>query len=654
MAVGSELPPGGARDARPPSGARRRLSGKRQVAGLAIVAVVGLALVGWLAARQIRSPAQVAADTAAPKPSPITAPVVRRTLSTEVIVRGTVRYGAPQAVVLGTSKIKQGGSDVVTRAPVRRARLAAGQLAMAVDGRPVFVLPGAIPMHRDLGPGDAGPDVLQLERALRGFGFSPGAVDGRYDSGTEGAVSSFYLRQGWDPFGPTDAQLDQLQTAEAAAAAARDAHLQALSSIDQARQAPTPADIAQARIDAVTAADALDTARLAVRAAEDKKRSAVMLAASAPAAKDAVGAGARRDQALADADVAAKRAALTIAVDATQVARMKADETPLDAAPSERTAAADAVREAQDAEAQARADLDAAAATAAAVRAEGPSAVRKASDDLVQAQRDVRIAREELHRARVGARTARMQAHLAVGRLHLLRAPTHVGAMRAVARSAAQEERRTRAEVARLARAGGVQVPADEVLFFPALPLRVDAVRAKRGSQVSGTAMTVTNSRLAVDSSLAAGDARLVRPGNRVLIEEQELGIKLRGTVSRVADTPGTNKVDPSRFSFQVIPESGPVSLVGASVKLTIAVRSTKGRVMAVPASALSLGGDGNARLQVRRGGRAVLVTVAPGLAANGLVEVRAIGGARLRPGDLVAVGSRGGGRGGTRPGSGP
>ncbi len=653
MAVGSELPPGGAQDARPPSGARRRLSGKRQVAGLAIVAVVALALVGWLAARQIRSPAQVAADTAAPKASPITAPVVRRTLSTEVIVRGTVRYGAPQAVVLGTSKIKQGGSDVVTRAPVRRARLAAGQLAMAVDGRPVFVLPGAIPMHRDLGPGDAGPDVLQLERALRGFGFSPGAVDGRYDSGTEGAVSSFYLRRGWDPFGPTDAQLDQLHTAEAAAAAARDAHLQALSAIDQARQAPTAADIAQARIDAVTAADALDTARLAVRAAEDKKRSAVMLAASAPAAKDAVGAGARRDQALADADVAAKRAALTIAVDATQVARMKADETPLDAAPSERTAAADAVREAQDAEAQARADLDAAVATAAAVRAEGPSAVRKASDDLVQAQRDVRIAREELHRARVGARTARTQAHLAVERLHLLREPTDVGAMRAVARSAAEEEGRTRSEVARLARAGGVQVPADEVLFFPALPLRVDAVRAKRGSQVSGTAMTVTNSRLAVDSSLAPGDARLVRPGNRALIEEQELGVKLRGTVSRVADTPGTNKVDPSRFSFQVIPEAGPVSLVGASVKLTIAVKSTKGRVMAVPASALSLGGDGNARLQVRRGGRAVLVTVAPGLAADGLVEVRAIGGDRLRPGELVAVGSRGG-RGGTRPGVGP
>ena len=90
-------------------------------------------------------------------------------------------------------------------------------------------------------------------------------------------------------------------------------------------------------------------------------------------------------------------------------------------------------------------------------------------------------------------------------------------------------------------------------------------------------------------------------------------------------------------------------------MKLTIAVKSTKGRVLAVPASALSLGGNGNARLQVRRGGRVVLVTVAPGLAADGLVEVRPVGRPRLRPGDLVVVGSREGrGRALAQRGSGP
>jgi len=130
-----------------------------------------------------------------------------------------------------------------------------------------------------------------------------------------------------------------------------------------------------------------------------------------------------------------------------------------------------------------------------------------------------------------------------------------------------------------------------------------------------------------------------------VTVEEQDLGIKTRGTVTEVASTPGTNRVDPSRFYLEVTPATGPVSLVGASVKLTIAVKSTAGAVLAVPVSALSLGADGNARVQVRRAGRTELVTVVPGLAAKGLVEVRPVGAARLARGDLVVVGSTAGGR---------
>src|SRR4051812_16670961 len=160
---------------------------------LALGLLVAITLVGWIGARQIRSPAQVAADTAPPRPSPITIPVVRRTLAAKVIVRGTVRFGAPQAVVLATPQLKQGGTlgDIVTRAPRARTKLGLGSVAMLVDGRPVFVLPGAIPMHRDLRPGDRGPDVLQLERALRRLGLSPGAIDGRYDTATAAAVASF-------------------------------------------------------------------------------------------------------------------------------------------------------------------------------------------------------------------------------------------------------------------------------------------------------------------------------------------------------------------------------------------------------------------------------------------------------------------------------
>lgn len=618
-----------------------RAVGKTQTAALALLVVVGLAVVGWIAARQIRSPAEVAASTAPPTPSAITVPVVRRTLSTQVIVRGTVRYGAPQEVDLGSSAVKQGSSDIVTRPPRRNARLRAGDVAMVVDGRPVFVLPGSVPMHRDLHRGLAGPDVRELERALAGMGYNPGAVDGRFDAGTARAVSSFYLRQGWDPFGPTELQLDQLRTAAAAAAAARDARLQALASVEQARRTPTSAEVAQARLDAVTARDAYDTAVLGLASARVKLASARALAKSAPTGEGVALAEAKRDKAAADADVVDKRGALAAAANAERLAQVRFNEVPRDAPQSDREAAAAAVREAADGIRRAQAQLDAAIAAADTIVTTGFAAVGKAHQDADQAARDVRSARSELDRAKLGVRSARKLASLSALRARLMMVPQDTRAMHALVTSAAQEAQRTAAEVSRLAMQAGVQVPANEMLFFRALPLRVDAVKAKFGTVVTGRVMTVTNARLAVDSSLSIQDAGLVRPGNRVVIDAQDLGIKTIGTVTLVAGKPGTNKVDPSRVYMEVTPATGPVSLVGASVKLTISVKSTKGAVMAVPVSSLSVGGDGNTRVRLRRAGRTQLVNVVPGLAAGGLVEVRPETSDVFRPGDLVVVGSR-------------
>jgi hypothetical protein len=614
--------------------------GNRRIAAIAVAAMIGLALVGWIAAQQIRSPAQVAADTAAPKPSAITVPIVRRTLSTTVIVRGTVRYGAARPAVLGTSKVKQ-GSDIVTRAPLRRAELGVGSVAMTVDGRPVFVLPGAIPMSRDMHRGLQGPDVLQLERALARLGFPPGPVDGRYDAATEAAVSSFYLRSGFDPFGPTDVQLDQLRTAEAAAATARDAHLQALNTIEQAKTA-TPAEVEQARVDAVAARDALDTAKLALTTAEGRVATTRSTAATAQQAVAVAVANGKRDEAQADADVAVKRAALDGAIDDAKVAHIKVFDVPLDAPPSDREAASAAARAADEAVPRAQAELNAAVATAAAAKAGSPDALRKARTDATTASNDARVALGELRRARRGVRIARSASRIASQRIGILKAPGDTQAMHSIAASALAEERRTRAEVARLNAQTSVQVPANEILFFPTLPLRVDTVKAKRGSAVSGSVMNVTSSRLTVDSSLDVSAVKLVHPGNRVTIDDQDLNIKTTGRVSQVADTPGTNRVDPSRFYFAVAPSTGVRALVGASVRLTISVRSTKGRVLAVPPNALSVGGDGDSRVQVRRGRRTEIVKVVPGLAAGGLVEVRPTDSETLAPGELVIVGSRG------------
>jgi peptidoglycan hydrolase-like protein with peptidoglycan-binding domain len=604
-----------------------RASQKRRAALIALAVIVVLAVVGWAAARQIRSPAQIAADAEQPAASPVTVPVERRTLSTKVIVRGTVRFGGRRNVELATSSLEQ-GSDIVTDPARLRDRLEPGDVALSVDGRPVFVLPGAVSMHRDLRRGSRGEDVRQLEAALARLGHAPGPVDGLFDAATQGAVSSFYIARTFEPAGATDAQVEQLRTAEAEAATARDAHLQAVDAVEQGR------------IDATTAVDELHTAKLGVSAAKARLRTAQKLAAAAVGAEKVAESNNKRDQAAADAEVAVKQVALDLAVDEERLSVLRRNDVPLDAPPSERETAVAAVDAARRAVLQARAELAAAVAAADAVRAGAPAAVRQAGSEAANLATDVRLAAAELRRAKRGVRVARMKTRVQNVRVGDLTAQD-TGTLEAIAGAAGEEARRTRAVVARLSTEAGIRVPADELIFLPDLPVRVDEVKSKRGDSLAGPVMTVTSSRVVVDSSLGVSDAKLVRIGDRVTIEEQELGIRAKGRVAELDSTPGTRKVDPNRFYFSVVPTSPVLALVGASVRLTIEVKSTRGDVLAVPVSALSVGGDGSSRVQVRRGGRTELLEVVPGLAAEGYVEVQPTGEERLNTGELVVVGDR-------------
>lgn len=700
---------------------------------IGLVGVVALAAAGWVAARGIRSPAQVAAEVAPPRPSLIAVPVERRRLATEVIVRGTVRYGAPQSVTLPTSALK-GGSELVSLAPVANARLREGSVAFSVSGRPVFVLRGDLPANRDLGPGAEGPDVMQLERALARLGFDPGAVDGRYDGATGAAVAAWYRKAGWTPFGPTAAQDDQLRAARTAAATARDAVLQTRLALQAAARGASRADVNQARLDAVTAADGINSALLAIAAGRAQVDAALEAGRKATGAGRVAGISSGRDVAVAMADAVAKQAALNTAIDAQAEAQRRVDQPPADTLPAERDALATALRQAVDtvatarssvlaatsalaaanaaaasavgpvAIAQARADVataeaalvskqtalsaaidaqveaqrradqpavstqpardaalqaalrqatdavdvartayEAASAAADAARAAAPSLALQAQADARAAARDARLATAQVERARRSLATSRRQAALARMRVAILTSRADTRLQRQIVSAAQSESRRADAEVGRLAARTGVQVPAGEVLFFPLLPLRVDSVSARRGESVSGAVMTVSNSRIAIDSSLSINDARLVRVGMSVAIEEQDLRIKLTGRVSRIGSKPGTVATDPQRVYFEVTPVGAPPSLVGASVRLAIAVSSTRGAVLAVPVSALSVVADGTSRVQVDRGGgRTAFVTVVPGLAAQGLVEVRPVG-ARLLAGDRVVVGAAAG-----------
>jgi len=260
------------------------------VLGLVVVASVG----SWIAGTRIQSPAEAAARTAPPTPSPILVPVEARVLTANVVTRGTARFGSPQSISIVPSPLKP-DAGVIATLPERDAPIQEGDVLLTASGRPVFVLHGAIPIYRDLIPGIAGEDVRQLKSGLLRLGFDPGPVDGMFDAQTSQAVAEWYASAGFEPFGPTAEQLanlraledelavvqnDQLTANDAAAAApltVEAARAQAAYELETADSfAKTAAQLAgevaiQAALDAQAAAEreALRLTELAARLAAD-------------------------------------------------------------------------------------------------------------------------------------------------------------------------------------------------------------------------------------------------------------------------------------------------------------------------------------------------------------------------------------------------
>jgi hypothetical protein len=381
---------------------------RRTFAFAVLGAVVVSSLVTWFASSTIRSPAEIAAQAAPPAPAPILAPVEQRVLATKIVSRGTGHYGSTRQISLTPSALKD-GARVVTTLPRSGTPLEEGDVLLTVSGRPTFLLDGAQPTYRDLGPGMSGKDVRQLEMALRRLGFRPGSVDGYYDYATARAVAALYRRHGFDPVVATTEQLAAAQPRES----------------------------------------------------------------------------------------------------------------------------------------------------------------------------------------------------------------TLVRGARAV---------------------GGTQFPSDELVFLPATPLQVVKVTAKPGSEPKGPLLAVSNSIVSVEGALPVEQAGLIKAGADVVIDEAALGIKTMGKISRIATQPGTGGADGFHVAFSVSVPRPPPALVGASVRLTVPIKSTKKSTLAVPVTALSLGADGVSRVQRSMGGVISPVRVEPGLSAEGYVAVTALEG-ELAVGDLVVVG---------------
>jgi len=93
---------------------------KKRISTIALVlAVVVLTAAGsWIAGSMIKSPAEVAARTAPPQPSPILVPVEERVLTSDIVTRGTARFGLPQPVSIVPSTLKRDVGIIITL-PIR-------------------------------------------------------------------------------------------------------------------------------------------------------------------------------------------------------------------------------------------------------------------------------------------------------------------------------------------------------------------------------------------------------------------------------------------------------------------------------------------------------------------------------------------------------
>lgn len=168
---------------------------------MAAVVVVLIALGTFAVSGFIRSPADRLASTKPPEPTLLTAPVKKEALAEPVAFRGRLAWPRTRTVL---PVLDPARAAVVTERPVSEGgELRAGALLTEISDRPVFVLPGQIPLLRDLHLGDRGEDVARFQTALRGAGYRSADSSGVFGRSTAAALTQLYADHDYPP--PRDA-----------------------------------------------------------------------------------------------------------------------------------------------------------------------------------------------------------------------------------------------------------------------------------------------------------------------------------------------------------------------------------------------------------------------------------------------------------------
>ncbi len=193
------------------------------VAGAAALLAIG----GLIGASFVQSPQQIAADTAAPPATATTAKVVSQVLTSSVQMRGVVYPGTQYDVYPSAPESDSASSDsgsaaggaagggsaaggatgggssgvYISSLDVAAGRtISNGKRLAVIDGEPMFALTGRVPAWRDITPGESGPDVAELQKALAALGYyDDGDTPGYFGTATQDAVAAFYEHFGYTP-----------------------------------------------------------------------------------------------------------------------------------------------------------------------------------------------------------------------------------------------------------------------------------------------------------------------------------------------------------------------------------------------------------------------------------------------------------------------
>ncbi|MDX3237562.1 peptidoglycan-binding protein [Streptomyces sp. ME03-5709C] len=276
-------------------------------------------------------------------------------------------------------------------------------------------------------------------------------------------------------------------------------------------------------------------------------------------------------------------------------------------------------------------------------------AVTAARDGVTSAERALEDARDALAAAGSGSSGDSPDGG-AVG------TPDTAQLQKAVDR-ATEDLSRARTALAAAQAAAGPMLPVSEVVYLRDFPARVDAVTAKAGAEVTGSAMTLSAGRLIVQAYLQENQKGMVRQGQKVEIYSEVRGITAQARVTSVAADPtmpvqqdsdgsgnaGGGSGDPSGYLLEVTPDKAlDTQLTGQDVRLAIQAASTGGKVLVVPVTAVSAAADGRTVVTVaREGGARTRVEVTIGTAGDGYVEVTPVKAGALKSGDPVVTGVR-------------